>query len=817
MLFSGEKSKDYTAKVAIIGLGGVGKTQVVLELLFRTRDKDPDCSIIWIPATNRESLHQAYLEAAKQLGIPGLQDDKEDVKRLVQGYLSQESTGRWLLVFDNADDIDMWIAEPGSGRKLGQGSRPLIDYLPKSKQGAILFTTRNRKLAVKLAQQNVEEVPAMEEDAATRLLEKYLVDPKLTNNWQDTSALLSQLTYLPLAIVQAAAYINKNGIAIVNYLSLLTEQEEEVIDLLSEEFEDDGRYRDRDVKNPVATTWLISFEQIRQHDPLAARYLSFMACIEPKDIPQSLLPPGLTRKKEIDAIGTLDAYSFVTRRPADTALDLHRLVHLATRNWLRKEELLSQSTEKAILRLEEVFPNHSHGNRSLWRTYLTHVRYLLESDLVDKDWETRMCLVLRYASCLYEDGRWDDAEIPFTEVLDTKRRELGAEDPSMLTSIGNLASTYRNQGRWDEAEKLEVEVMKTSKKVLGQAHPDTLKSISNLASTYWNQARWDEAEKLQVEVMKTRKEMLGQAHPDTLRSISNLASTYSNQARWDEAEKLQVEVMKTSKEMLGQAHPDTLCSTGNLASMYWSQGRWDEAEKLEVEVMKTSKEVLGQAHPDTLRSMANLASTYRNQARWDEAEKLEVEVMKTSKKVLGQAHPDTLRSIGNLALTYTDQARWDEAEKLQVEVMKTSKKVLGQAHPDTLRSIGNLASTYRNQARWDEAEKLQVEVMETSKEMLGQAHPDTLRSISNLASTYSNQARWDEAEKLQVEVMKTRKKVLGQAHPDTLKSISNLASTYWNQAQWDEAEKLEVEVMKTRKKVLGQAHPDTLKSISNLA
>ena len=152
MLFSGEKSKDYTAKVAIIGLGGVGKTQVVLELLFRTRDKDPDCSIIWIPATNRESLHQAYLEAAKQLGIPGLQDDKEDVKRLVQGYLSKESTGRWLLVFDNADDIDMWIAEPGSGQKLGQGSRPLIDYLPKSKQGAILFTTRNRKLAVKLAQ-----------------------------------------------------------------------------------------------------------------------------------------------------------------------------------------------------------------------------------------------------------------------------------------------------------------------------------------------------------------------------------------------------------------------------------------------------------------------------------------------------------------------------------------------------------------------------------------------------------------------------------------------------------------------------------------
>ena len=564
----------------------------------------------------------------------------------------------------------------------------------------------------------------MEEDAATRLLEKCLVDPKLTSNWQDTSALLSQLTYLPLAIVQAAAYINENGIAIANYLSLLTEQEEEVIDLLSEEFEDDGRYRD--VKNPVATTWLISFEQIQQHDPLAAGYLSFMACIEPKDIPQSLLPPGLTRKKEIDAIGTLDAYSFVTRRPADTALDLHRLVHLATRNWLRKEELLSQSTEKAILRLEEVFPNHSHGNRSLWRTYLTHVRYVLESDRVDKDWETRMCLVFRYACCLYEDGRWDDAEIPFTEVLDTKRRELGAEDPSMLTSIGYLASTYRNQGRWDEAEKLEVEVMKTSKEVLGQAHPDTLKSMANLASTYWNQGRWDEAEKLEVEVMKTSKEVLGQAHPDTLKSMANLASTYWNQGRWDEAEKLQVEVMKTSKEVLGQAHPDTLRSMANLASTYWNQGRWDEAEKLQVEVMKTRKEVLGQAHPDTLKSMGNLASTYWNQGRWDEAEKLQVEVMKTSKEVLGQAHPDTLTSMGNLASTYRNQGRWDEAEKLQVEVMKTRKEVLGQAHPDTLTSMANLSFTLRNLGRRQSSIDLLTLCATMSSDVLGPSHPHTI-------------------------------------------------------------------------------------------
>jgi hypothetical protein len=352
-----------TTKVAIWGLGGVGKTQLLLELVYRIKDKHENCSIIWIPATNIESLYQTYFDIAQQLRIPTWEDKETDVKKLVQEHLSKGNAGKWLLVFDNADDIDMWIAKPGSGSGSAQGSGGLIDYLPRSKQGSIVFTTRDRKTAVKLAQENIVEVQEMNEELSVLLLQKCLGNPDLVKNRQDAIALLTELTYLPLAIVQAAAYINENGITLAEYLLLLEEQEEEVIHLLSEEFQDSGRYRN--VKNPVATTWLISFEQIRRRDALAADYLSFMCCIDPKDIPQSLLPPGPSRKKEIDAIGTLHAYAFISKRPADLALDFHRLVHLATRNWLRKEGTLTQSAKKAIVRLEEMFPDDDDENRSV--------------------------------------------------------------------------------------------------------------------------------------------------------------------------------------------------------------------------------------------------------------------------------------------------------------------------------------------------------------------------------------------------------------------------------------------------------------------
>ena len=286
--------------------------------MYRTRESDPDCSIFWLPATNAESLQQAYLEAGQQLGVSSINEKRADMKKLVQNQLSQESAGRWLLIFDNADDVDMWISKTGDG----DGSLALKEYLPRSSQGRIIFTTRSRKVAVKLVQENMIEISEMDERTASLLLSQSLFMQDLSTSHQDRLELLQQLTFLPLAIVQAAAYINENSITFSFYLSLLKDQEQNVIDLFSEDFEDEGHYREK--KNPIANTWLISFEQIRLLDPLAAEYLSFMCCIYPRDILVSLLPPAQSRKKETDAIGTLSAYLCVSWRSADSSLDLHR-------------------------------------------------------------------------------------------------------------------------------------------------------------------------------------------------------------------------------------------------------------------------------------------------------------------------------------------------------------------------------------------------------------------------------------------------------------------------------------------------------------
>jgi hypothetical protein len=302
-----------TTKVAITGLGGIGKTQLALALAYRIRQELKNCSVFWISSSNKESIHQGYAHIARRLNIPGWDDEKTDVKKLVQLHLSKESAGQWLLVFDNADDAE---------------TVGLTEFLPSSEQGAIIFTTTNRKTAAKLAPRNVVELPEMEQGIAQKMLEMCLVDP--ANEQEKVDLLLKELAYLPLAIVQAAAYVNVNKITLQEYLSLLVKKKEELVKRLHQESE-----------NVIAATWLISFEQIRRRDTLAANYLLFIACVDRNDVPLALLPVATPREQGIHAIGTLDAYSFVTKRTAELALNLHQLVHVSTRNWLQNQGLLS--------------------------------------------------------------------------------------------------------------------------------------------------------------------------------------------------------------------------------------------------------------------------------------------------------------------------------------------------------------------------------------------------------------------------------------------------------------------------------------------
>ncbi|GKT97978.1 transcription factor [Fusarium langsethiae] len=318
---------DLSQKVALVGLGGIGKTQIALRFAYQMKEKRPDYSIFWVPVLNNETIERAYADIAKKLRLQKSSEDK-DMKDLVCQYLSSDEAGKWLLIVDNVDDQELVIR---SDEKPG-----IEGYLPQNENGIILFTTRSGHVAGDLAQYDVIEIEQMDVEEAKILLEKSLIQKQLLQDEVVVIELLTHLTFLPLAIKQAASYLNQTKAPIRTYLDLLRNAEDNRMAILEREFGDNTRYRGS--QNAVGTTWIASFRHIQKSSQLAIDLLSFMSCIEPKAIPQSILPDA--KPDELQwAIGTLCSYSFLVRRKDSDVFDMHSLVHTVTRGWLRKKDL----------------------------------------------------------------------------------------------------------------------------------------------------------------------------------------------------------------------------------------------------------------------------------------------------------------------------------------------------------------------------------------------------------------------------------------------------------------------------------------------
>ncbi|KAK4205172.1 putative kinesin light chain [Triangularia verruculosa] len=758
--------KDDCQRTAIEGLGGVGKTQVALEVAFRVSNEHPDCSVFWVPAVDVTSFENAYRAIGQQLKVPGIDEEKVDVKALVKTALSRESTGSWLLIIDNADD-----------RKLLFSDTALTDYLPFSRKGSILFTTRNHEVAVKLVgpESHIIPVEEMSRDEAFELLQKGLKGDQVRDT-ASTVALLEFLANLPLAIRQASAYMAEKQISTTQYLGLCKSSDEDMIELLGRDFEDRHRYQG--TQNPVATTWLISFRHISDHDPLAADYLRFMCFLAGKDIPQSLLPPA-GRLRTVDAIGTLKAYAFISQRKESDTYDIHRLVQISMLRWLAQKGERKEWTAKVLQRLDNVFPSPDHGNREVWMSYLPHTQHVLELREGTDDEEAPPGLLSKVGGSFYnlgkykeaeqmhrqalqlrEKGKYEEAEQMHRQALQLREKVLGKEHPYTLTSMNNLALVLGSQGKYEEAEQMYRQTLQLRKKVLGKEHPYTLTSMNNLAVVLRSQGKYEEAEQMHRQALQLRKKVLGKEHPDTFISMNDLALILDSQGKYEEAEQMHRQALQLCEKMSGKEHPYTLTSMNNLALVLGSQGKYEEAEQMYRQTLQLREKVLGKEHPYTLTSMNNLAVVLRSQGKYKEAEQMHRQTLQLREKVLGKEHPDKLTSINDLALVLDSQGKYEEAEQMHRQTLQLREKVSGKEHPYTLTSMNNLALVLRSQGKYKEAEQMHRQTLQLREKVLGKEHPHTLISMNNLALVLRSQGKYEEAEQMHRQTQ-MRRQVLG--------------------------------------------------------
>jgi tetratricopeptide (TPR) repeat protein len=402
------------------------------------------------------------------------------------------------------------------------------------------------------------ELEDMTKAEAEQLMARRIMNGTLLDDRSATNELLELLTHLPLAIVQAVAFINSNQVSISDYVSLFKQVDTEV-EILSERFEDLSRYQE--TESTIAKTWQISFDQILKQDPLAAGYLSFMACIDRINIPQSLLPVEGTAVQRLKALGTLTGYAFIAERQQDSQqvkgerlFNVHRLVQKATVWWLKEHDDWTAWTETAYGRLEELVPYGEHEGRSIWISYLPHAIYI--ADLYSTLSETRRASLLdRIGRCQAMLGQYKAAEGTHRRVLSLRRKNVGNKEVSTQISMNQVGLALQDQGKYKEAEAMHRQTLVLWEKVLSKDHPFTLTSMNNLAGVLKGQGKYEEAEAMHRQTLALREKVLSKEHPDTLTSLYCLAHLLAKQELYDEATTLYQRACDGFSVALGDGHP----------------------------------------------------------------------------------------------------------------------------------------------------------------------------------------------------------------------------------------------------------------------
>ena len=554
-------------------------------------------------ASNAARFEQSYRDIADHLKISGRRNPRANIFKLVHDWLCDEKKEKWILVLDNVDDASFLLIAQSTGKE-DQGNdgdswnlRPLLAYLPQSQNGSILVTTRARAAALKLVEESdIIAVLPMEELHALALLEKKL---GIQGTSDGTSELVAALEFMPLAIVQAAAYITQRvpRCSVRQYLLEFQKSDREKTSLL---YNEAGQLRrDREAKNSIIITWQISFDYICRTKPSAANLLSFMSFFDRQGIPEALVRnrvrvgeysqhPHIKESRAIrhlrrpfnryrnsrrdqeghdrhskhedgfeDDLLTLRDYSFVSVAEDQITFEMHALVQLAMRKWLGANGQLQRWKQQYIKTLYLEFPTGEHENWGTCQALFPHVKSALKQQPEGKsslcEWASLLYKAAWYA---WRKGSVADAETMAIKSMQVRGKVLGRKHQETLRSMAMVGLAYNLKGRWKEAEELEVQVMETFRGVLGEEHPDTLTSMANLASTYRNQGRWKEAEELGVQVMETFKRVLGGEHPDTLASMNNLAFALKSQGCNEEAISLMKICLQLGKQIFGAYHPN---------------------------------------------------------------------------------------------------------------------------------------------------------------------------------------------------------------------------------------------------------------------
>jgi MinD-like ATPase involved in chromosome partitioning or flagellar assembly/tetratricopeptide (TPR) repeat protein len=752
--------------VSVQGLGGVGKTQVALEYVHRFKS-DYDL-VWWVDCGQPQFIDAALADLGKEMrekfgiGAPATAY-AEEASRLTLMALSQvKAEPRWLLVFDNAEDIE-----------------EISPYIP-ARGGHVLITSRSRDWTDHAHARPVQIEVFTRPESIQHLRQRV---PSISPD--DADKVAEALGDLPVAVAAAGAYFADTSFTVADYL---TELERQAPRVLSES-------RLADYPLPVTLIWDLSLQRLADRSPAATRLLQLCSVMNTRIAISLLYSPAMAQVLQQFEPGVSERMVIARlvremNRLALIKLDsrlgrvlVHQLVQAVVRDRMSEEEIAAarQDVHQVLAAarpdgdvedpetwgtFREIWP-HLEPSQAMYsraeavcELFVDRVRYIWQRHDLDRGVETARDVERAWTAMLVDE--------PDTSVAKALRTQL-------LRVRFNLANILRDQAKFEEARALDEQVLQEQRDLVGEDHPHTLMTAGSLAADLKALGRYQDALDRDEVTYQTWRDLYGEDYPRTLSAAYNLAASCLLTGDVARALRLDADTLERRQATLSPQHPRTLDSASHVVRDLVESGRYAQASREMESVWKTCVE-LDPESIAALNAQVLLAISLRSAGRAAEAERHFEEASDRLASRFGDTSTEALSCRLSHSANMLAVGRIADAQKnlrLVHGVFERPER-LGPVHPHTLISQVDLAGALRAGEKYAEAMEQARSAEAGLAEAIGMDHPTTLAARMVLGVLLAEQGDLAGAESVEAHTADKLAQKLGQEHPDTLRCRANL-------------------------------------------
>ena len=652
--------------VVLIGLGGVGKTQLAVEYAYRHA---ADFSVVWwVRAEESATLAADYTSLAGQLRLP--QKDATDQRTLVEAVRRWfgENAG-WLLIFDNARD-----------------PTAISNYLPQGASGRVLITsrsldwpslTRSTRLTVLTQAEAVE----------------FLLKRTRQSDKKAAASLAEALGNLPLALEQAGAYIEETKQSIGDYLTLFQSREQE---LLSRGTSSTG--------DPItlATTWEILFKQVQKESPAATDLMNLCAFLAPDDIPLKILSEGAAYLPQSlavvvsdpiafeEAVNALRRYALVDVR--DDALSIHRLVQAVIRERL-SEENKKKWAGAAICLLDAAF----NFKREEVENWSEASRLLPHAIATTAHAETLKVSLPETARLLNELGRYlrqaraqfSDAKSLFERALSINEQISGQIHPDIASNLNNIGLVLKELGDMQKAREYYERALTINEATYGSNHPHVAANLNNIGIILDELGDFTRAREYYERALAIDEAAYGPNHPDVAIDLNNIGEALRHLGDFTGAREYYERALAIDEAAYGPNHPDVAIDLNNIGEVLRHLEDFIGAREYYERALAIDEAAYSSNHPDVAVGLLNIGSVLSSLGQLEEARRYIERALVIHTAVYGSNHPKVANTISFLTSVTKELDERTEKQVLQDRSLDAIERFLELAGATVRRENGH--------------------------------------------------------------------------------------------------------------------------------